>query len=903
MIRLLHKQCWAPLLIAVAAFACSGSRATAQLPWPDSGSFHPILAAGTLEPIRDETGDVSPENTDVASHGHYKNGTVGDMPSVYLGGDSQFVYFRWLLSGNPLEGSGANYAIDNRTSWVVLLDTNNDDVQDYAIAVSKSNRVRFLRGTAGTVIRESALAPIVKSGTPPVYMDNTDGIGYVRVIDLDMRTLEPDPTGPHQMHYLDVRLPREWLTEAGETLTRLRPFMGTSATDQHINKDMMIGNEVDFDAVNPTDLEGRIGAIYDTRDTAPASDAGEWANGETVQLTGNGWPAGAALSLSILAPGGGVVWSGNATANASGDVAALNAWMVDGAGGLYRVFVGINGGTATQYDTFTVPSPTAPALTLTKTAPASGNAGGPLDYTLTVANNGDGAAKNVVIDDPIPTGTTFRLGSISAPGFTVRYEIGGAFTATAPADAAQAAQVTALRFTYDSDLAPGAQAVATFGVTISPTLPVGSMVQNVASVSYTGGSGDPLPPADGGTTTIITAPALTVSKSAESRDRNGVPLGGTRGTATTGDILAYTITFANTGDAPAHDVVVVDTLPAGVALRVASVNSVLPAGLSAGVAFSNDGGATWSYTPAPDGAGVDPNVRAVRWTLSGPLADAAPDNTGMLSLQVVVLPGITSGSLVNMATASYSDGVGNSETSADTETTPVSAAGVSIEPAGAAAVKPGGTVSFAHTVRNLGILPDTANITVAAPGGCTVTLYLDVNGTGKLDAGDTPLTDTNGDGMVDTGEMVPGASLPLVASVQVAPDQTAAVYDITLTARSALDTTKSAGVTDRVTVYLGTGLKLVKYIGTPGTTAVTARPGETVAYGLTITNEGDREATVVVLKDTLSAFLRYVAGSARVNGAPVPTEPYDPATRMLTVPIGTVAPGASVTVTFEAVVK
>ena len=46
-------------------------------------------------------------------------------------------------------------------------------------------------------------------------------------------------------------------------------------------------------------------------------------------------------------------------------------------------------------------------LRITKTGPANGVVGGPLSYTLTVTNGGPSGATNVVVNDPVPAGTTF----------------------------------------------------------------------------------------------------------------------------------------------------------------------------------------------------------------------------------------------------------------------------------------------------------------------------------------------------------------------------------------------------------------------------------------------------------------------------------------------------------------
>lgn len=90
---------------------------------------------------------------------------------------------------------------------------------------------------------------------------------------------------------------------------------------------------------------------------------------------------------------------------------------------------------------------------------------------------------------------------------------------------------------------------------------------------------------------------------------------------------------------PVRNIAVVDVLPSNVVLRVSDLASagsgpiefmdgsllgtgLLGSGLGCAfvslasttdcIDFSSDGGATWSYTPAPDANGYDANVRAIR---------------------------------------------------------------------------------------------------------------------------------------------------------------------------------------------------------------------------------------------------------------------------------------------------
>src|SRR5437588_3578775 len=97
--------------------------------------------------------------------------------------------------------------------------------------------------------------------------------------------------------------------------------------------------------------------------------------------------------------------------------------------------------------------------------------------------------------------------------------------------------------------------------------------------------------------------------------------------------LVYKIVFTNSGTAGASAFVVTDPIPANNDFNVGSVTSALgTTGLTVAVAYSNNGGSTWVYTPASGGGGApsgyDRNVTNIKWTFTGNLAQTAPNNTG-----------------------------------------------------------------------------------------------------------------------------------------------------------------------------------------------------------------------------------------------------------------------------------
>jgi fibronectin-binding autotransporter adhesin len=136
-------------------------------------------------------------------------------------------------------------------------------------------------------------------------------------------------------------------------------------------------------------------------------------------------------------------------------------------------------------------------------------------------------------------------------------------------------------------------------------------------ISYVGGTGNDV-------VLTVAAPNLTVNN-AVAPSVNPPP----------GTDLTYTVTVTNNGNGNATSVVVVDTIAATLQFKVGSVVNTLPPGVSVLVAYSSDGGATWTYVPASGACSAPTNydrcVNRIRWSLQNPLSSSAPNNTGTLT--------------------------------------------------------------------------------------------------------------------------------------------------------------------------------------------------------------------------------------------------------------------------------
>jgi uncharacterized repeat protein (TIGR01451 family) len=98
-----------------------------------------------------------------------------------------------------------------------------------------------------------------------------------------------------------------------------------------------------------------------------------------------------------------------------------------------------------------------------------------------------------------------------------------------------------------------------------------------------------------------------------------------------GTDLTYTISFSNSGQVPAQSFVITDPIPANTDFKVGSVTTTLGGLAGVTVAYSNDGGLSYTYTPASGGggalAGYDRNVTHVRWTFTGTLGSGTGNVT------------------------------------------------------------------------------------------------------------------------------------------------------------------------------------------------------------------------------------------------------------------------------------
>jgi uncharacterized repeat protein (TIGR01451 family) len=158
-------------------------------------------------------------------------------------------------------------------------------------------------------------------------------------------------------------------------------------------------------------------------------------------------------------------------------------------------------------------------------------------------------------------------------------------------------------------------------------------------------------------------------------------------TADPGDVLFYTITLSNTGDAAATGAMMTDTLPANVTYSAGPVCSAGACGYAGGVI-------TWTGTVS---VGLPVTVSYQVMVNLGLVAGMQITNTA------IVADGLTAPFETNVVTTTVSQ-----------------VAGVALEPNRSTTADPGTVVTYTHTLTNTGNGPDIFDFTHASSQGWEV---------------------------------------------------------------------------------------------------------------------------------------------------------------------------------------
>jgi uncharacterized repeat protein (TIGR01451 family) len=445
------------------------------------------------------------------------------------------------------------------------------------------------------------------------------------------------------------------------------------------------------------------------------------------------------------------------------------------------------------------------AVVLTADGAKTVTPGGQVVYPHTLTNTGNGTDSFAL--------SNVQSGSFAFSGVTFYADANGdgvADNATPITSSGQLAAGGVFRFVAVG----GAPGSATRGQSNSLTVIATSSFNSGISASNTD------------TTTISTNAVVNVTKSIDLA----------RGAAGSGP-RTFTLTYTNTGNATASDVTLTDVIPSGMTYVAGSGR------------WSNTGGTALSDAASGDEGGIlyDYNATAVN-RITAVIASVAPGTTGTMSFQVTVNSGLPPGdnpATANTANYSYNDGstaVGPYATNT-VQFTVAQQAGVTLAGTTVASAPQGGTVSFANLLTNTGNGTDSFDITFGSssfPAGTTFTLF--------QSDGVTPMLDSNGNGIPDTGPLAAGAAYSVVVKATLPPGATGGPYTVQKTATSKADTSQTATVADTLTAIVGNSVDLTNNSagsGSPGAgqgpeaTAVvsnTANPGTTTRFSLYVAN-------------------------------------------------------------------
>ena len=398
------------------------------------------------------------------------------------------------------------------------------------------------------------------------------------------------------------------------------------------------------------------------------------------------------------------------------------------------------------------------ALTITQDLAKTAAAGTQVSYPVTLTNTGNGTDSFALNQS---NGTAFSFSSVT-------------FYADANGDGV-ADNTTPI--TTTGNLTPGAvfRFVAVANVPTTATSPqVNSLV-----ITATSGFAPAVSAFVTETTTITNNAVIYVNKTMSAVSGASPSTGYT-----------VTLNYNNTGNIAATGVTLTDALPVGM--------TYVP------------GSGRWSVTGATalsdatgDLNGTAPTIdySVTSNTVKGIISSVAAGQAGTLTFQVNINSGLAAAPLNNTATFAYNDGAAaiptaNTNTFVFTvnQTASLTAAGSTV-----ASAAQGSTVTFSNVFTNTGNGTDSFDVAVATssfPAGSSFALY-------KAD-GVTPLVDTNGNGIPDTGPVTgiltaPNNTYTVVLKVTLPAGVTGGPYSVSKTATSKFDPTKVATATDTLT--------------------------------------------------------------------------------------------------------
>jgi len=463
------------------------------------------------------------------------------------------------------------------------------------------------------------------------------------------------------------------------------------------------------------------------------------------------------------------------------------------------------------------------ALTLTANGSKTSSIGSTVYYPHTLTNTGNGS-DSFALSAVNAAGAAFNMTGITL------YADNGSGVPTGPA------------ITSSGVLAAGAVFKFIVAATVPTTATAGQT--NGLTVTVTSGLGAAQTASDTDTTTVTANAVINVTKAVSAS--SGAPGSGP---------YTYTLTYTNTGNSTATGVKITDAIPAGMT-EVANSGAWSVTGTTA----LTDAKAT--YGTSPNQITYDYGITTAG-TVTATLSNVAPGQSGTISFKVTIATTAAPGAINNTAAVSYNDGSGNTVTGTS-NTVPFSvsqSALVTITGATVASANPGSTVSFANVIKNTGTGSDTFNITLSAgnfPAGTSFVLY-------KSD-GATPLVDTNGDGIPDTGALAAGASYTVVLkAVLPANASGTGPFTVNKTATSTVTPSVSATAADTLTAITTATMQLTNNAPLGSAGAKGGNGPQATAVVTNATNPATTTTFILVANNTSAVADSYNLAASTVS--------------------------------------
>lgn len=556
----------------------------------------------------------------------FANGSDVNSASVAQDG-TLFVIVRVTVDANAALGSNLNIQLGDAggSSPYDNVPVSSFSANEVRTLTAGTNGQEEARGNVSTTVENDALIRLSLTRTPgPVAVGSDITYSWVLTNDgsraASAQTLTVDGS-PVTGIFIIAPIPARTVLKSGQTFPAGTIYTTTAITTAPL--------AATWSATAPADLNTLTRIGFNTGNTLAAAASTTSINMLVTVKSGisivlpirelgdafsmNSLPTPAAITdqshdaVANAGDGNADFTQGDAIGSSDGDGVMLNT-LLSGAGSVLLGPSGFPGAIlTTTNDDFTNRSVTTG---IAGVAPGGvTTAGGSVVFTNTVSNTGDA-------DDTY----TFTAATVPS-GFTVEVSVNGLGT-----DYVNVNTSPTLAVAYG----------ATANILVRVTAPSGNTVLTQYPTVVTATSLN-TPASTNNTTDNLYTGYLQLNKSQTVANGTGR---GTLTEAVPGATIAYVVAYDNVTTAggtnnstiTASSIVLNDPMPANTDFAVGSVTSTPPAGITVATTYSNDSGATYTYTPTSGAggapAGFDRTVTNVRFTLTGALDSAGTGSNG-----------------------------------------------------------------------------------------------------------------------------------------------------------------------------------------------------------------------------------------------------------------------------------